>query len=452
MSETNFEKGIFAKICKWFILVIVLTALLTSLVSSSAAFAGNSATTQTTSSHLLISEVFYNPTSGDYQEEWIEIYNPTSGEIDLSSYKVGDAETPSKAEGMYQFPAGAKIKAGCKIVVAVEANAFFNLYNKKPNFELPETDPEVPNMIKYRIWGKGGINLANTGDEVLLLDESDNPVDVVVYEKGTYPGVIPHPRVDRGHSIERSPANRDTDDCSADFIDQATPNPETEAPSQPPPHPGTNPDFSITLSATTLNLEQGKGGSTNVNLTSIDGFGSEVTVQVWGLPSSSTCSFDPSQNITPTGNTTLKIQTSSSTSVGSYLVLIMAVGGGKFHSCYLNLKVAPPPVDPATKPDFAISSAPQEQVVIPGGTTSFTLNLTSINGFASPVSLTVYGLPRGSTYSLNPNPVTPTGQSTLTINTTSQAYYGTYLALVSAVGTRGEVHFCYVRIRVVPAR
>ncbi len=67
--------------------------------------------------------------------------------------------------------------------------------------------------------------LANTGDEVLLLDGNDTPVDVVTYENGSYPGVIPHPGVTRGHSIERDPPAQDTDDCSVDFVDRASPTP-----------------------------------------------------------------------------------------------------------------------------------------------------------------------------------------------------------------------------------
>ena len=50
-------------------------------------------------------------------------------------------------------------------------------------------------------------------------------VDVVVYGSASYPGVTPHPGVGGGNSLERKPANRDTDDCSADFWERYTPNP-----------------------------------------------------------------------------------------------------------------------------------------------------------------------------------------------------------------------------------
>lgn len=176
-------------------------------------------------SHLLISEVFYDTPGTDGDEEWIEIFNPTSSTIDLSYYKVGDAEEEGKNEGMYQFPPEASIPPGGVIVVALKATGFNVLYGFNPDYEVTATDATVPDMIKYSAWATGSIALSNSGDEVLLLDGSDNPVDVVVFEGGSYPGVIPHPGVATSHSLERVPADQDTDDCSVDFTDQASPTP-----------------------------------------------------------------------------------------------------------------------------------------------------------------------------------------------------------------------------------
>lgn len=173
----------------------------------------------------LISEVFYDTPGTDSQEEWIEIYNPTANSLDLSGYKLGDEETQGGSEGMYQFPAGASIASGQRLVVALKATGFFALYGVNPDFEVVDTDPSVPDMTPYSAWASGTIALSNSGDEVLLLDGSDTPVDVVTYENGSYPGVIPHPGVTTGHSIERQPPNVDTNDCSQDFIDQASPSP-----------------------------------------------------------------------------------------------------------------------------------------------------------------------------------------------------------------------------------
>ncbi|MFZ5886016.1 MAG: lamin tail domain-containing protein [Chloroflexota bacterium] len=175
--------------------------------------------------YLLISEVFYDTPGTDSDEEWIEIYNPTSFAIDLGNYKLGDEETQGGTEGMYRFPAGASIAAGQKITVALRATGFFALHGFNPTYEVIETDASVPNMSVYSAWSTGTIALVNTGDEVLLLNGSDIAVDVVTFEGGIYPGVTPHPGVASGHSIERSPASQDTNDCSVDFVDRNPPTP-----------------------------------------------------------------------------------------------------------------------------------------------------------------------------------------------------------------------------------
>ena len=182
------------------------------------------------SSHLLISEVFYDTPGTDPDEEWIEIYNPTGYSVNISHYKVGDEEAQGGSEGMFEFPVDTILESGSKITVALKATGFSSLYGKDPDFEVIETSASVPNMIKYSSWGAGStIALANTGDEVLLLNASDSLVDAVAYKSGSYAGVIPHPGVSTGHSIERFPADQDSDDCSVDFQDQAVPNPGASA-------------------------------------------------------------------------------------------------------------------------------------------------------------------------------------------------------------------------------
>ena len=177
--------------------------------------------------NLLISEVFYDTPGTDSDEEWIEIYNPTASSVDLSNYKIGDEEASGGTEGMYRFPAGASIAAGQKITVALKATGFFALYGFNPTYEVIDTSPSVPNMSVYSAWSSGTISLANTGDEMLLLNGSDAAVDVVTFEAGSYSGVTPHSGVAVGHSIERSPANQDTNNCNTDFVDRPTPTPGT---------------------------------------------------------------------------------------------------------------------------------------------------------------------------------------------------------------------------------
>jgi protocatechuate 3,4-dioxygenase beta subunit len=88
--------------------------------------------------------------------------------------------------------------------------------------------------------------------------------------------------------------------------------------------------------------------------------------------------------------------------------------------------------------DFGIAAFPSSQTVNPGGSATFVVTVTSIDGFDSPVTLSVTGLPDGATASFNPNPVIPTGNSILTITTT---YPGTPTGSfpITVTGTSGEL-------------
>lgn len=174
--------------------------------------------------HLLVSEVYYNTIP---EKEWVEIYNPTSQTVDLSTYKIGDAVYPDDYEGMYRFPPGTILAPYHSMVVAVTTSGFQAEFpGRLPDFELLDTDPGVPDLLDWADWGTGSWALNNASDEVLLLDGSNQAVDVIVYGDAVYPGVTPHPGgVDHGHSLERVPPWRDTDDCSIDFRDWPYPSP-----------------------------------------------------------------------------------------------------------------------------------------------------------------------------------------------------------------------------------
>ena len=112
------------------------------------------------------------------------------------------------------------------MVLAATATGFWEEFPAIiPDWEIVDTDPAVPNLMDYAGWGEGDWGLGNDGDEVLLLDGDDMPVDVIVFGNGDYPGVVAHPGVGFGHSLERSPAWLDTDDCGADLRDWPYPSP-----------------------------------------------------------------------------------------------------------------------------------------------------------------------------------------------------------------------------------
>jgi hypothetical protein len=173
---------------------------------------------------VLISEVLYDPAGDEPQAEWVEIFNPGTGPIDLSLFKVGDEEESGGGEGMYSFPEGSLLNSGTTFLVANRADEFINRYGFSPDFELIDSDAGIPDMIRYQSWASGNISLGNSGDEILLLDETDNLIDAISWGISTFAFDPAAPDISEGNSLERVPADNDTD-SAADWVDQANPDP-----------------------------------------------------------------------------------------------------------------------------------------------------------------------------------------------------------------------------------
>ena len=77
-------------------------------------------------------------------------------------------------------------------------------------------------------------------------------------------------------------------------------------------------------------------------------------------------------------------------------------------------------------PDFVLSTTPSSNTVIQGSGTSYTVAVSPIQGFTGNVNLSLSGLPAGAGYSFNAQSVAGSGNSTLTITTSSVTPPGTY--------------------------
>ena len=87
-------------------------------------------------------------------------------------------------------------------------------------------------------------------------------------------------------------------------------------------------------------------------------------------------------------------------------------------------------------PDFSITASPNVQTLSGTGTTNYTVTLTTSNGYKSPVSLSVAGLPSGASASFSPSSVTPTltGASCTLKITVKTRSPGTYTLNITATG------------------
>jgi hypothetical protein len=76
-------------------------------------------------------------------------------------------------------------------------------------------------------------------------------------------------------------------------------------------------------------------------------------------------------------------------------------------------------VPTAPPPDFTIAATPASRTVTQGSSTTYTVSIGAVNGFAGTVSLAVAGAPAGTTTTFTPTSVTGSGSATLTVTTTS---------------------------------
>lgn len=185
---------------------------------------------------LLISEVMYNPSGEEPAGEWVEIANVGGKPVSLDGIKLGDTLTGGSGEGLHVFPNGIVIKPYKALVIANRASAFSARYGRAPDFELRESDPNVPNLTRYNIPGSYDMELNNSGDEVILFNEQDQPIDMLSWQSSDA-GLKPPPKgVPEGHSLERYPSDLDTDSAE-DWIDQPEPNPGQLTLNLPTPTP-----------------------------------------------------------------------------------------------------------------------------------------------------------------------------------------------------------------------
>jgi uncharacterized repeat protein (TIGR01451 family) len=177
--------------------------------------------------HILISEIFYDPPGVD-DAEFIELFNPTYWPLDISGYSVGDAVNRDDFEDVRLFPYGTIVEAGTPVVIASTSTGFYGQFGFRPDFEIFDSDPLVPDLQDDLGWGDPAaiLQLANGGDEVIVRDPSGSIVEALAYGSGSLPGNAACPlNTLAGSVLERYPPWRDTDNCPADFREWPYPNP-----------------------------------------------------------------------------------------------------------------------------------------------------------------------------------------------------------------------------------
>jgi hypothetical protein len=164
--------------------------------------------------------------------EWVEVYNASSGTVQLGTWKIGDSDVPDNNEAMGYFPYGTRLYPGQAFVVAQNGTTFYAEHGFRAGAEFKPSDAATPDITLFAPWASTTIpNLPSGGDQVLLVDPCNTVMDVYTFKNAVWPGVTAYPGVKSGDSVERSDPGVDTDDCTLDFIDQVSPTPGNTPPS-----------------------------------------------------------------------------------------------------------------------------------------------------------------------------------------------------------------------------
>jgi len=202
------------------------------------------------------------------------------------------------------------------------------------------------------------------------------------------------------------------------------------------------PSFSLAASPNSQTITAGASTTYTVTVTPSGGFSSSVGLGVSGLPAGASGTFAPA-SISGSGSSTLTVSTSStSTPAGTYTLTVTGTSGSLSSNATVTLIVNTP-----VTPDFTLSASPSSQTVTAGNGTSYTVSVGALNGFTGSVALTTGSLPAGVSASLNPTSVTGSGNSTLTVSTSSTASSGA----ITITGTSGGLsHNTTVQLTVNP--
>ena len=189
----------------------------------------------------------------------------------------------------------------------------------------------------------------------------------------------------------------------------------------------TSPNFSLSASPSSVTVVQGNSGNTTISVTPSGGFTGSVSLSASGLPSGVTASFGTN----PTTSTSVLTFTASATATtGTATVTITGTSGALSHSTTVTLTV-----NSASTGNFSLSASPSSQTVTAGNSASYAATITPSGGFTGSVTLSVSGLPSGATARFSVNPVAGSGNSTLTVNTSSSTPTGSYTLTITGTST-----------------
>lgn len=193
----------------------------------------------------------------------------------------------------------------------------------------------------------------------------------------------------------------------------------------------TAPNFTITLSPTSISVPPATNPTDTITVTFVGGLTGSVSVSASGLPSGVSANFAPSSVNAPGGTIVANFTSQTSTPAGTYSVLITGTNGTISHSATLTLTI------PGTggNGSFSLTPSAASLTVTAGASATDTIRVTDVAPFAGAVNLSVSGLPAGVTAAFGTNPTTATSVVTFIASATAASSSAT----VTITGTSGTL-------------
>lgn len=272
---------------------------------------------------------------------------------------------------------------------------------------------EANEKITFGTHGSYEMSLTRVSDGTVLMSYSNSDINLLRTGASFY-----RPKWGIYRSVEQSQYLRD-EIVSFDNFCLAKGEDDCSAPA----------DFAINVAQKSQTVTAGSDVVYAASVTSSYGFNGNVALSVTGLPMGATASLDQS-SVMGAGSTEVKIKTTSGTPAGTYSIKVSGSSGTVTHDATVSLTVTP-------APDFSLTVTPPTQTISAGGSTSFTANVSPLNGFQDLVAFGVSGTPSGTTASFDQDSVTGSGSVHLAVSANSSVSSGTYPLTI--VGTSTSV-------------
>ncbi len=200
--------------------------------------------------------------------------------------------------------------------------------------------------------------------------------------------------------------------------------------------------FTMNYSPTTLSVAQGDSGTVEITVTSINNFSAPVSLSFSGAPIGVSINFSNNPVTPPPGggdSSTAYVSVDPSVPASTYQMTLVGSSGSDVKNYDFSLQVTAIIVPG----DFGISVSPQSVTAQAGGMGTATVTITSINGFAGPVTLSSSGQPSGVSVSFSPSTPTPpaggSADSSVSISVANSVQAGSYPLTISGSGSSSYI-------------